>query len=262
VGSSKPILWHIEISHYNEKARWALDHKGIEHERRAPMPGAHMAVALWLTRGRHKTFPILELDGEAIGDSTAIIGALERRHPDPPLYPEDPAERRRALDLEDFFDEELAPHARLLAFHEATRDPGTLDRYTVRLLPAPVRGSRAVRGAANRFFSTAWGLRYGVKSDVAADVARTKILAALDRLEAELDGRPYLVGDRFTVADLTAASLFYPLVLPPEGPQLPPPPEAIERFREPLKERPGYRWVEEIFARHRSRVPAQREVPA
>ena len=36
---SKPILWHIEISHYNEKARWALDHKGVEHERRAPHAG-------------------------------------------------------------------------------------------------------------------------------------------------------------------------------------------------------------------------------
>ena len=34
-----PVLWHIEISHYNEKARWALDYKGVEHERRAPTPG-------------------------------------------------------------------------------------------------------------------------------------------------------------------------------------------------------------------------------
>jgi len=56
-----PVLWHIPISHYSEKARWALAHKGVEHERRAPLPGAHIAVALWLTRGRHKTLPVLEL---------------------------------------------------------------------------------------------------------------------------------------------------------------------------------------------------------
>jgi hypothetical protein len=43
---AKPTLWHIEISHFNEKVRWALAHKGIEHARRAPTPGAHMAVAL------------------------------------------------------------------------------------------------------------------------------------------------------------------------------------------------------------------------
>jgi len=23
------FLWHVKISHYNEKARWALDYKGI-----------------------------------------------------------------------------------------------------------------------------------------------------------------------------------------------------------------------------------------
>src|SRR5207247_9967776 len=107
---AKPTLWQIEISHFSEKVRWALDYKGIEHERRAPTPGAHMAVALWLTRGRHKTFPVLQLDGEAIGDSTAIIGALERRFPDPALYPEDPRERPRALALEDFFAVALGPH--------------------------------------------------------------------------------------------------------------------------------------------------------
>ena len=132
---SKPTLWHIEISHYSEKARWALDYKGIEHQRRAPTPGAHIAVALWLTRGRCKTFPVLQLDGEAIGDSTAIIAALEERYPDPPLYPDDPGERRRALELEEFFDEELGPHARLLAFHEATKDLAVVERFTVDLLP-------------------------------------------------------------------------------------------------------------------------------
>src|SRR4051812_50186458 len=97
--SGQPILWHIVISHYSEKARWALDHKGVEHERRAPVPGAHIPVALWLTRGRHYTFPVLELDGRHIGDSTAMIAALEERFPEPALYPADAGERRRALEL-------------------------------------------------------------------------------------------------------------------------------------------------------------------
>ena len=123
------------------------------------------SVALWLTRGRHKTFPLLQLDGEAIGDSTAIIAALERRFPDPPLYPEDPAERSRALELEEFFDEELGPHLRLLAFHEATKDPASVERFTVDLLPGRLAEVGPVRAGATRFFSTFTGLRYGVKSD-------------------------------------------------------------------------------------------------
>jgi len=257
---AKPILWHIEISHFSEKARWALDYKGIEHERRAPTPGAHMAVALWLTRGRHKTFPVLQLDGTAIGDSTDIVAGLERRFSDTPLYPEDPDERRRALELEEFFDEELGPHARLLAFHEATKDPAVVERFTVDLLPGRLADNGPVRAGATRFFSTFTALRYGVKSDRRAELAKAKILAAFDRLESDLDGGDYLVADQFTVADLTAASLLYPLVRPPEGPSLPPSPQGFERFRAPLKDRPGYLWVEDMFRKHRKPGRASDEV--
>jgi glutathione S-transferase len=90
------VLWQITISHYSEKVRWALEHKHIEHERRAPPPGLHMFLAAILTRGRAFTLPILELEGERIPDSAAIIAALEARYPDPPLYPHDAAELARA----------------------------------------------------------------------------------------------------------------------------------------------------------------------
>ena len=76
-----------------------------------------------------------------ISDSTEIIGALERRHPDPSLYPEDPVERRRALDLEDYFDEELGPPLRLLGFHEMVRDPERLSALMDPFLPPPARGA-------------------------------------------------------------------------------------------------------------------------
>src|SRR4051812_40868129 len=115
-----PVLWHLKVSHYNEKVRWALDYKGVPHRRRAADPGRHRAIAQRLTGAR--TFPVLVLDGEAIGDSTHIIEALERRHPEPPLYPADPDARRRALEIEEFFDEELAPHLRLLVLSQMLGD--------------------------------------------------------------------------------------------------------------------------------------------
>jgi len=245
----KPTLWHIPISHYSEKVRWALEQKGVEHDRRAPPPPSHMVVALALTRGRERTFPVLGLDGEQIGDSTAIIAALERRFPEPALYPATDSERRRALALEDWFDEQLGPHLRLLTWHEVTHDKAVLEDLAVRQLPAPLKRFRTLAASGAGSFVN---LRYGVKSDEAAEAARVKVRAALDRLEDELGERDYLVGGRFSIADLTAAALFYPLVLPPEGPQLlKEPPEAIERFRAPLKERRGYQWVEEMFRRHR-----------
>ena len=251
-----PTLWHIAVSHFNEKARWALDYKQVPHKRRAvPVPGLHMLASIWLTRGASQTFPVLEMDGEGIGDSTEIIAVLEGRFPEPPLYPADPRQRRRALELEDFFDEELGPHLRLLAFHELGKDPERFKAVIARSTPSAVAG---LGSGAVTYARTFTGLRFGVKSEQAAEVARGKVLAALDRLEAELGPNEYLVGDSFSVADLTAASLFYPLVLPDEGP-LPeeePPPAGMESFRAPLKERAGYQWVEEMFRRHRKPAAA------
>src|SRR3954468_14979537 len=124
--NGKPCLWHIPISHYSEKVRWALELKGVEHDRHAPQPPAHIPVALYLTRGRSYTFPVLEIDGKHVADSSAIIAALELRYPEPPLYPRDVDERRRAIDLEEFFDEQLGPYVRQMAWHEVTKDPDRL----------------------------------------------------------------------------------------------------------------------------------------
>lgn len=253
---SVPRLWHIDISHYSEKARWALAYKGVEHKRRAPVPGVHMAVAAWLTRGGGVTFPILSLKGRHIADSTAIVAALEERFPDPPLYPADTTSRRRALDLEEYFDEELGPHVRLVGWHELGKDRERLAAVIERTAPAPLA---RFSGAAATYASNYAGLRFGTRDSAAAEHSREKVLAALDRLEAELEREPgdYLVEDSFSVADLTAASLFYPIVVPDEGP-LPsdePLPEGFERFREPLMERRGYKWVEEMFRRHRKPAP-------
>jgi glutathione S-transferase len=252
MSNGTPTLWQIDISHFSEKARWALAYKGVSHTRRSPLPGMNIPVALWLTRGAQQTLPVLRLDGQTIRDSTAIIAALEQRFPEPPLYPADPEQRRRALELEDFFDEELGPHMRLLAFHELINEPGMFAEIASEAVPAPLGKAKGLTGAYARAYTS---LRFGANSDAAAATAREKIVAALDRLDAELaaNGGEYLIGDSFSVADLTAASLFFPLLAPAVGPVPPgsPTPPALERFRSGLEDRPGYSWVEEMFRRHR-----------
>ena len=81
------------------------------------------------------------------------------------------------------------------------------------------------------------------------------MVAAMDRLEREISTSGYLVGDSFTVADLTAAALFYPVARPPEFPypmvaddDLP---DSWREFVDSLGQRPGGRWVAEIYSRHR-----------
>src|SRR2546421_5741511 len=119
-----PVLWHLEISHYNEKARWALDYKGIAHVRRAVTPALQELTARRLRAGR--TVPVLEMNGRAIGDSTKIIEEIERRWPEPPLYPADPEERSRALDLEDYFDEQCGHDLRRGLFKDNMAETGKI----------------------------------------------------------------------------------------------------------------------------------------
>jgi glutathione S-transferase len=247
--AKRPTLWHIAVSHFSEKARWALEHKSVTHARRTPPPGFHIPLAFALSGGRSITLPILELEGQRLADSSDIIAALERRFPTPALYPDDPHERRRALELEDWFDEELAPYTRRLAFYELRREPELAGEIMARAAPDLAARAGPTLVPLTRLFV---GQRYRARDAAGAEYARAKILAALDRLEDELGDSRYLVGDRFTVADLAAAALLYPLVLPPEGPPfIERMPEAYERFRAPLRERPAYRWVQDIFARHR-----------
>ena len=242
------ILWHIEVSHYNEKVRWALDYKAIPHERRVPLPGAHGFKTLILTRGRQRKLPVIEIDGRRVGDSTAIIAALERYKPEPPLYPDDPTERARALELEDFFDEQLAPEIRRLIWHDTIDDP---DAVIAAVAPnasaSRKRLLRALGPVARR--TVRWDYHVNERS---AATARDRIFAAMDRLEAEIQPSGYLVGDHFSVADITAAALFTPLIGPPERQYQPatlaPP---LLQVREELTSRPGGQWVFEMFARHR-----------
>jgi glutathione S-transferase len=248
----KPTLWQIDISHYAEKVRWALEYKGIDHVRRSPLPGSHIPIALVLTRGAQPTIPILIVDGRAIGDSTAIIAALEARYPDPALYPSDAAERAQAVELEEYFDEQLGPHTRLLPFYEMIQEPEIFAEVAADTVPGPLGKVKPLVGAFGRVYTS---LRWNANSEAEAERAREGIVAAFDKLEGELekgDGE-FLVGQRLSVADITAASLFYPVVVPPEGPLSPelPRPPAFERFRQSLSDRPGYRWVEETFRRHR-----------
>jgi glutathione S-transferase len=250
----KPTLWQIDISHYAEKVRWALEYKGVDHVRRSPLPGSHIPIALFLTRGAQPTLPVLQIDGRTIGDSTEIIAALESIHPEPPLYPIDAEERARAIELEDWFDENLGPQARLLPFYELIQEPEIFAEVAAESVPGPLGKAKPVVGAYARVYTS---LRWGANSEADAERAREGIVAAFDKLEAELERGEgeFLVGDSLSVADITAASLFYPVVVPPEGPLDPnlPRPPAFDRFRQGLSDRRGYRWVEETFRRHRHR---------
>jgi glutathione S-transferase len=248
-------LWHLDVSHYNEKARWALDYKRVPHVRRAVPPGVHFAFAFGMTR--QMTMPVVTFDGKAVGDSSAIIAELERRFPEPPLYPADPDERARALALEELFDEELGPHIRAALLVHVLADTD------LALLAAAPRGPalrRAFLRPAVPLVGRAIGGKHHVNPETAVDgLARTRVM--LDRIAAEVGPGGYMVGDAFSVADLTAAGLCFPLA--PE-PYLRPVHFAAQQLlelREELAGHPAVAYIAEMYGRHRGatpRTPARR----
>jgi glutathione S-transferase len=243
-----PVLWHLEISHYNEKARWALDYKGVAHVRRAVTPGLQELRARRLRAGR--TVPIMEMNGRAIGDSTKIIEELERRWPEPALYPPDPEERRRALELEDHFDEQCGRDARRVLFGDNLAEPETF----LALFHGAGRRRIGPLEALTPLFCRLVKWRFRIRPET-VEKSREKVRAAFDKLEADVGPSGYLVGESFTVADLTAASILAPIVMPPEFPYIKLHPDErtaqSRRFRDSLKDHPGFKWVEDMYARHR-----------
>lgn len=198
----------IPFSHYCEKARWALDRVGVAYDERAHLPLFHLLPAR--LAGGSRTVPVL-VDGKTvIADSTDIVAWADARDPGA-LLPADPVDRAAALQLEDDLDRDLGPATRRWAYFQL------LDRRDLedRLFGSAPRWERlalaAARPLAVRF------LTRSLKIDAAgAERSRQKIDAVFTRLsELVGDGRRFLVGNRFTVADLTFAALAAPILLPP-----------------------------------------------
>jgi glutathione S-transferase len=89
--------------------------------------------------------------------------------------------------------------------------------------------------------------------DAGVAESREKVAAALDRIAHERAGRDYLVGDRFSVADLSAAALLAPFIVPPEFPYTfpEPRPATFEAMRAGFMSHPSCAWALAMYARHR-----------
>ena len=122
--------------------------------------------------------PVLETDAEVLHDSPAILRRLEERHPEPPLWPRTERERAEADVFVDWFN------------HVWKRAPN--------LLTAELEKSERDAARMERW--------------------RADLRASVTRFEALLDGRDYLLGGDFGIADVIAFPfLKYPVLGLPDG---------------------------------------------
>ncbi|WP_017659788.1 glutathione S-transferase family protein [Baaleninema simplex] len=192
-------LLQFSTSHYCRKIRLALGYKRLDYDVDNLTPGAHTLKLKPLTGlttvptllPQHPDAP------EAIGDSTQILKFLEIRYPDPPLTFGDEALDRQAWMLEDWFDESIGTATRFVYYDFRAGEGKSINSsWFSQLLVRVVRFQYSITPAA-------------------VELARDRLNLALSYLESRSKERPYLVGDRLSVADLAAAGLLSPLALIP-----------------------------------------------
>ena len=144
--------------------------------------------------------PVLVHDGHTITESTVICEYLEDTFPDEPLYPQTALERARARLWTKAVDEELHPACSAITYVVSHRH--TIRRNGAQSFEEFMRGG-AQEGAAARALKWQW-IEHGLAAPGAADKIRL-YAAYLDKMEQALRDSEWLVGSRFTIADVAMA---------------------------------------------------------
>jgi len=242
------ILHQFPSSHYNEKARWALTWKGIEHERRGYLPGPHIRQMKKLSG--QSSVPVLEWDGEIIPGSDAIIEYVESKIQDKPLFPADADQRLLVIQWCRRLDSELGPAVRTIAW-------AGMINHTRFATSAFGKGKSAVTLFFYRLvFPRIRPLIAKANGVNPANIEKSKkiIQSYLDEIEQTVSATGYLVGEQFTAADLTAAALLAPLASPDHEDMSRPSP-IVPSFQEILdsySDNPTIAWVQKQYREQRS----------
>lgn len=238
-------LWQFRYSPYNEKARWALDFKRLPHRRVDLMPGPHAGRVRKLS-GQTST-PVVTIDGRPVAGSAAILAELDRLTPEPPLATAD-AEVR---DIERRFDDDWGPRIRRKVLALLLEDYGYFTRVFAEGQSLAQRMIyRAVLPLAAGMVRRGNGI---VGPESIAD-GQAALEEALDFVAERSRATGYLVGEGFTAADLTAASMLAMAVDPPDSTMARPQPMAksFGAWVASSQAHPGAAWVRAIYARHRA----------
>jgi glutathione S-transferase len=248
VSGTLPELYQLRRSHFNEKARWGFDHKGVAHRRISMLPGLQRRPMKKMTG--QSLVPVARFADDFVAGSGAILEALEHRYPDRPLFPTDPEQSKRALEIQHRFDEEVGPLTRRAVFSWLTTRP----LYFAQVFADGVSTPQRIMYSAFMTLATGFVRREtGLTDEASVEAGFAGARAGLDLVAANAGPDGYLVGDRFTVADLAAAALLS-LTIDTGHPDMvlprPYPPE-YERWLEHFADHPGTIWVRAMYDRHR-----------
>jgi len=239
----KPLLYQFAGSHYCEKARWALDYKGLEYRAKNLIPGPHIKSARRIAK--KTALPILVDEARVVQGSAEIISYLDKKLPRPALTPTNTEDASMAYEWERYLDRNVGIPLRLLFYHYAFRDRALATEF---LLRGTAWWGRPL------YFLTFPAIKRAMKKGLgidplAAEAASKQLLFAFDKLDERLAKHKFLAGPTFSRADLTASALLFHRW----SEDWQPPPEFDDLMR-PLEGRPFYQWAGNIYREYREPV--------
>jgi glutathione S-transferase len=183
--ATKMIVHGIPGSPYVRAALLALEEKGAEYELAAMQFGT-LKQQPHLSRHPFGRIPAFEHDGWMLYETQAIMRYVDAVVPGPRLQPEEPCAAARMNQL-----------------------IGITDWYVMRQVSMPITRNRVVAPRVNRPVD---------EEEVMQAIPNARIcIAEIARL---LDGRPWMAGDKLSLADLLLAPHLSMFAQAPEGAQI------------------------------------------
>ena len=225
----------IPVSHYCEKARWALTRVQIPFIEERHMPPFHRLATgrickqldpvVTETERRMSPFnrfifqrvggqsvPVLVTQTEVIANSEDILRYVDAIAPDEArLYPTDPDKRKQVEKFVNLFDSVLAPAVRQWFYFYLFNQAQLIQPLWCQGVPW---FERLLFPIVFRWMRSNVFQMYSINT-TSATTAYDHIYEIFETIESQLaDGRAYLVGDSFSAADLTFATLAAAVVMP------------------------------------------------
>jgi len=238
-------LYQFPISHYCEKIRWALDYKSIQYEKINLLPGLHIKKTKKLAK--YSSVPVLVDGDKVIQNSAEIISYLDAKNDKKCLTPDDEFEKKQALEWEEYLDKELGPHVRCVCYHILLDHPDVVIPFFTH--QGPWYGKLFLKFGFKNLQSK---MRHFMKiNEKTAKESLIKIEKAIKKINEQLKQTKFLAGEKFSRADLTAASLLAPLCQPAgyglEWPEKTP--KELLAISNKLKKE--IEWVDEVYKQYR-----------
>ncbi len=205
----QPKLLEIGVSHYCEKARWALEYCCIPYSRLTHLP--FITRLEGRLRGSWSTVPVLFTEQGPILESTPIVIWADGRSKSSSLFGRSDSERSAVMDWLALFDRELGPATRRIIYYHVLSLPQIANPLLLQGVSRPEEVlCRPLLPLMRKLIGK------GLKIDhEGAERSRLKLQEVWNKVEKTLgDGRSFLLGNTFSAADLSFAALASPVLLP------------------------------------------------